>query len=118
MEALTCAREGFERFVASCADTAVQSRGVPPVLATMASDATIRNLRGTQWTTSMEMRRRVRAYFDETVRAISARSAHPEVARYRRSVIAALYADDLRRAGVGEERIEREVGEWIACSVP
>ena len=114
MGACTPIREGFEGLVASCAESAVLSRGVPMVLAEMACDATLRNLRGTEWSTPMEMRRRVRAYFDETLRAISARSSHPEVARYRRSVIAALYADDLRRAGVCEERIDREVGEWLA----
>ena len=114
MGALTCTRGGFERFVSSCADSAILSRGVPPVLAEMAREATVRNLCGTDFATLAEMRRRARAYFDETLRAMSARASHPEVVRYRRSVIAALYADDLRRAGVREDRIEREIGEWLA----
>ncbi len=112
----TCTDEGFERFVASCAERAIVSRGVPLALAEMAGEATRRNLRDTEWSTSREMRRRVRAYFDETLRRMSARSSHPEVARYRRTVIAALYAHDLRQAGVSEERIGREVEEWLACS--
>ena len=114
MGALTCIPDGFELFVSSCADSAILSRGVPPILAEMAREATVRNLCGMDFATSAEMRRRARAYFDETLRAMSARSSHPEVVSYRRSVIAALYADDLRQAGVCEERIEREVGEWLA----
>ncbi len=103
-------------YLATLEDFAVESRGVPVVLAREARNATLRNVRSAAGESGQEWRWRARRYFDATVRRMSARSCAPDVVRYRRRVIAESIASDLRQGGVSEERIRREVDEWLAHS--
>lgn len=114
MQSLLSRSDFAENYLSSLAESAILYRGVPEVLAREAHHATARNVRRAQDENVREWRKRAQSYFDATVRRMSARSNAPEVVKYRRRVIARLIANDLRTGGVSEDRIEREIQEWIA----
>ncbi|MBS3957275.1 MAG: hypothetical protein KGZ40_07075 [Clostridiales bacterium] len=104
----------LEAYLATLVDRSVRARGVPETLAQAACEATLRNLSPSRGQSAHEIRARTRAYFNATVRRMSARSSAPEVIAYRRRVIAKLIAEDLKCGGVSAMRIASEVEEW-AC---
>ncbi len=112
----TLTAPGLEEFLDALVARVQCESGVPGALAGQARAVTARNLAHLgPLLSGRDDQRRVSAYFAGVLRRAAVRSNAPGAAEYRRRIIAASLAADLRRSGADEARVTEELAACLGA---